>query len=77
MGSAEMRRCLAVMAAVGVCAGLVPVPAGAAAAEPFVLGQQAPEAALPPLDSPTLFNTVELRFPTQGPQPRGKHAEAV
>ena len=60
---------MAAMAAVGVCAGLVPVPAAAASTEPFVLGQQAPEAALPPPDSPPLLNLVELRFPTQGNVP--------
>ncbi len=60
---------VAAMAVVGVCTALVPVPAGAAAAKPFVLGQQAPEAALPPPDSPTLLNLVELRFPTQGNVP--------
>ena len=53
------------MAVVWVCVGLVPVPAGAAEAEPIVAGQQA-QALLPPPDSPTLLNLVELRFPTQG-----------
>ena len=57
------------MAVVGVCAGLVPVSAGAAEAEPIVVGQPAPVALpLPPPDSPTLlaFPSLELSFPTQG-----------
>ena len=47
------------------CAGLVPAAAEAGPAEGTVIGAQQP-AALPPADSPTLFTTVELRFPTQG-----------
>ena len=48
-----------------VCAGLVPGSARAGEAEPLVVGEQA-QTALPPPDSPTLFTSVELRFPNQG-----------
>ena len=57
-----------VMAVVCMGVGLVPIAAGAAEAEPIVVGQQAP-AALPPPDSPTLFTTIQLSFPTQGNVP--------
>ena len=65
MQRAVMRARLAAMTVVGICVGLVPIPAVAAEVEPPVAGEQAP-AALPPPDSPPLLNLVELRFPTQG-----------
>lgn len=68
MGSAEMRGYVAATAVAWVCVGLVPVSAAATEAEPMVVGEQA-QAALPPPDSPTLFTTVELRWPTQGNVP--------
>lgn len=51
-----------------VCAWLVPVFAAAIEAEPPVGGEQA-QVELPPPDAPTLFATIELRFPTQGNVP--------
>jgi len=65
MLSAVMRARLAVMTVGWFCVGLVPIPAAAAEAKSPVAGEQAP-AELPPPDSPTLLNLVELRFPTQG-----------
>ena len=65
MGRAVIGPRLAAMAVAWVGVGLVPVPAGAAETEPIVVGQPA-QTALPPPDSPTLFTTIELRFPTQG-----------
>ena len=47
--------------------GLQPIDARAAAAGgPAAAGGQFQPAPLPPPDSPTLFTTLELRFPTQG-----------
>ena len=43
-----------------------PIDARAAAGEPGAAGGQFQPAPLPPPDSPTLFTTLELRFPTQG-----------
>ena len=43
-----------------------PIDARAAAGEPVAAGGQFQPAPLPPPDSPTLFTTLELRFPTQG-----------
>ena len=67
MGSAVSGARWSAVAVAVVCAGLVPVSAGAAEAEPIVVGQPAP-VALPPPDSPTLlaFPSLELSFPTQG-----------
>ena len=65
MQTAVMRARSSAVAVAVVCAGLVPVSAGAGEAEPTVVGEQAPSA-LPPADSPTLLNLVELRLPTQG-----------
>ena len=65
MGSVVMSARLAAMTVLGIYVGLVPLPTAAAEAEPTIAGQQAP-ALLPPPDSPTLLNLVELRFPTQG-----------
>ena len=65
MRTAVMRARLSAMLVGGMCAGLVPVSAVAGEAELAVVGEQVP-AALPPADSPTLLNLVELRFPTQG-----------
>ena len=55
------------LAASGVCL-LLPVTV-VGAAEPVVFGEQQPEAALPPADSPPLFRSLEIRFPTQGNVP--------
>ena len=65
MGTAVIRARLSALLVAGMCTGVVPVSAGAGEAEPTVVGEQVP-AALPPADSPTLLNVVELRFPTQG-----------
>ena len=65
MRTAVRRSRLSAVAVGVVCAGLVPVSAGAGKAEPMVIGEQVPSA-LPPADSPTLLNLVELRLPTQG-----------
>ena len=48
----------------GACLSLVPI----ATAEPAGGGGQTPSA-LPPADSPVLFRTIELRYPTQGNVP--------
>ena len=53
-----------------VGAGLVPVPAVAAQAEPIsVCTEAAPQTAEPPPDSPTLLTTIQLCFPTQNDEP--------
>ena len=65
MGSVVISARLAALTVIGIYVGLVPLPAAAAEAKPTIAGQQAP-ALLPPPDSPTLLNLVELRFPTQG-----------
>ena len=62
-------RVVAMMVALGG-AGLVPVPAGAAQAEPVrVCAEAAAQVASPPPDSPTLFTTMQLCFPTQNDVP--------
>ncbi len=65
MGKTVIGVRLSMVAVAWMCAGLVPVSAGAAEVEPTLVGQQAQEA-LPPPDSPTLFHNIELSFPTQG-----------
>ena len=55
------------LATTGACLVLAVTAAGAA--EPVVFGEQQPEAELPPSDSPPLFRTLEIRFPTQGNVP--------
>ncbi len=62
-----MRRSAVRAAAIALAAvGLGPSAASAAAGEPGAESGQFQVAPLPPPDSPTLFTTLELRFPTQG-----------
>ncbi len=62
-----MRRSVVPAVAIALASlGLYPMDAPAAAGEPGASGEQFQVPVLPPPDSPTLFTTVELRFPTQG-----------
>ena len=55
-----------VVAIVLAVIGLNPIVGQTAAGEPGASGEQFQVPQLPPPDSPTLFTTLELRFPTQG-----------
>ena len=62
-----MRRSVVAAVAVALASlGLYPMDAPAAAGESGASGEQFQVPVLPPPDSPTLFTTIELRFPTQG-----------
>ncbi len=62
-----MRRSVVPAIAVALASlGLYPMDAPAASGEPGASGEQFQVPVLPPPDSPTLFTTIELRFPTQG-----------
>ena len=62
-----MRRSVVPAVAVALASlGLYPMDAPVAAGEPGASGGQFQVPVLPPPDSPTLFTTIELRFPTQG-----------